>query len=95
MRYYTGTVETGRPRPWMVMQVMKALDIFPPASVVKVGVTPKDITESKNAGAWTVGVYHTGNNDFDSLREAGANYLIPSVRELPPILSHIENKLIR
>lgn len=79
----------------MVRQAMEALDIYPPASIVKVADTPKDIAEGKNAGAWTVGVYNTGNNGFDSLGEAGADFLIPSVRELPPILSRIENKLIR
>jgi phosphoglycolate phosphatase-like HAD superfamily hydrolase len=72
--------------------VMKSLDIYPPAGVVKVGDTVKDIDEGNNAGAWTVGVYETGNDDFESLRNAGADFLIPSVGELPSVISQIENQ---
>jgi phosphonoacetaldehyde hydrolase len=76
----------------MIYEVMESLNIYPPASVVKVGDTSKDIAEGNNAGAWTVGVYETGNDRFDSLRDAGADFLIPSVRDLPPVISRIENE---
>jgi phosphonoacetaldehyde hydrolase len=89
---HSDAVPNGRPRPWMVYEVMKSLDIYPPAGVVKVGDTVKDIDEGNNAGAWTVGVYETGNDDFESLRNAGADFLIPSVGELPSVISQIENQ---
>lgn len=91
---HSDDVPNGRPGPWMIYELMESLDVYPPAAVVKVGDTAADIAEGNNAGAWTVGVYATGNDRFDSLRDAGADYLIPSVRELPPVISRIENENI-
>lgn len=51
----------GRPAPWMIFRVMQELDVFPPASVVKIGDTAADIEEGRNAGCWNVGVIHSGN----------------------------------
>lgn len=89
---HSDAVPNGRPGPWMIYEVMESLNVYPPASVVKVGDTPIDMAEGNNAGAWTVGVYETGNDRFDSLRDAGADFLIPSVRDLPPVISRIENQ---
>ena len=49
-------VPSGRPAPWMIFRVMEALNVFPPAVVVKVGDTVPDIGEGLAAGAWSVGV---------------------------------------
>jgi phosphonoacetaldehyde hydrolase len=49
-------VSAGRPAPWMIFRAMEALGVYPPSSVVKVGDTPADIAEGRNAGAWSVGV---------------------------------------
>jgi phosphonoacetaldehyde hydrolase len=49
-------VPAGRPAPWMIFRAMEALGIYPPSSVLKVGDTPVDIAEGRNAGAWSVGV---------------------------------------
>src|SRR5262249_54187022 len=54
-------VPAGRPAPWMVFRIMEALDVYPPATVVKVGDTVPDIEEGRNAGAWSVGVTRTGS----------------------------------
>jgi phosphonoacetaldehyde hydrolase len=54
-------VPAGRPAPWMLFRVMEATGVFPPAAVVKVGDTVPDIEEGRNAGAWSVGVTHTGS----------------------------------
>lgn len=43
-------VPAGRPAPWMVYRAMEALDVYPPAAVVKVGDTLVDIREGLNAG---------------------------------------------
>src|SRR5262249_48058679 len=50
-----------RPKPWMIFRLMEELDVCPPAAVVKVGDTVPDIEEGRNAGAWSVGVTHTGS----------------------------------
>ena len=57
-----GDVRAGRPAPWMIFRSMEALDIYPPSAVVKVGDTVPDIEEGLNAGAWAVGVTHTGSD---------------------------------
>jgi phosphonoacetaldehyde hydrolase len=55
-------VAAGRPNPWMIFRIMERLDVCPPAAVVKVGDTGPDIAEGRNAGAWSVGVTHTGSD---------------------------------
>lgn len=66
-------VPAGRPAPWMIYRNMEALNIFPPASVVKVGDTVPDIAAGLNAGTWTIGLTQTGSevgltvSEFDAL----------------------------
>ncbi len=54
-------VPAGRPAPWMMFRVMTALNVFPPATVVKIGDTAPDIGEALAAGTWGVGVVRTGS----------------------------------
>lgn len=54
-------VPAGRPAPWMIFRCMEALNVFPPSSVVKVGDTPIDIADGRNAGCWSVGVIDSSN----------------------------------
>ncbi|MGI6556786.1 MAG: phosphonoacetaldehyde hydrolase [Pseudoramibacter sp.] len=49
-------VGSGRPRPFMIFECMRKLDVYPPAHVLKVGDTVADIQEGRNAGVWTCGV---------------------------------------
>lgn len=49
-------VPAGRPAPWMIFRAMEAVGVYPPAAVVKVGDTPVDIADGRNAGVWSVGV---------------------------------------
>jgi len=49
-------VAAGRPAPWMIFRAMEAMAVYPPSAVVKVGDTPADISEGRNAGAWSLGV---------------------------------------
>jgi phosphonoacetaldehyde hydrolase len=60
---------SGRPAPWMIFRLMQELDVFPPQCVVKVGDTAADIEEGRNAGCWTAGVIHSGNEVGLSLKE--------------------------
>ncbi len=60
---------SGRPAPWMIFRLMQELDVFPPVSVVKVGDTAVDIEEGRNAGCFSVGVIHSGNEIGLSLKE--------------------------
>ena len=54
-------VPAGRPAPWMVFRIMRETGVYPPAAVVKIGDTVPDIEEGRNAGAWAIGVTHTGS----------------------------------
>jgi phosphonoacetaldehyde hydrolase len=85
----------GRPAPWMIFRVMQELDVFPPASVVKIGDTAADIEEGLNAGCWSLGIIHSGNEIGLSLADWRA--LSPAeqesrrhdfVRKLTPLCPH-------
>jgi len=52
---------SGRPRPWMCYLAAIRLEVYPMSTMVKIGDTPVDIEEGRNAGMWTIGVTRTGN----------------------------------
>lgn len=62
-------VGAGRPHPWMCYRLAIDLRFYPLSRCVKVGDTPSDIEEGRNAGMWTVGVTRSGN--AVGLTEAG------------------------
>jgi phosphonoacetaldehyde hydrolase len=51
----------GRPLPWMCFLAAIRLEVYPMAALVKIGDTPADIEEGRNAGMWTIGITRTGN----------------------------------
>jgi phosphonoacetaldehyde hydrolase len=51
----------GRPLPWMCWRIALDFKVNSAATVVKIGDTPTDIHEGRNAGMWTVGITTTGN----------------------------------
>jgi phosphonoacetaldehyde hydrolase len=51
----------GRPLPWMCYLAAIRLEVYPMAALVKIGDTPADIEEGRNAGMWTIGITRTGN----------------------------------
>ena len=51
----------GRPHPWMCLRTALEFRLSSLGAAVKVGDTPSDIKEGRNAGMWTVGVSATGN----------------------------------
>ncbi|MFQ3661578.1 MAG: phosphonoacetaldehyde hydrolase [Chloroflexaceae bacterium] len=71
-------VPAGRPAPWMCFQNAMRLGIYPMAALVKVGDTPVDMEEGRNAGMWTVGVTLTGSPS--GLTAAGVTALTPQER---------------
>jgi len=56
-----GDVGPGRPHPFMIYENAVRLQVYPLASIVKIGDTPSDIGEGLNAGMWTIGITATGN----------------------------------
>ncbi|MDR7543468.1 MAG: HAD-IA family hydrolase [Armatimonadota bacterium] len=89
-------VVRGRPSPFMVFDCMEKADLYPVEAVVKVDDTRAGMYEGRNAGAWTVGVYESGNDSYDQLREAEPDFLIPSIKALPEVIfNQIEPRLTR
>lgn len=62
----------GRPAPWMCYLNAIRLQVSPLWSMIKVGDTPSDIAEGRNAGMWTIGVTRTGNEVGLTAAEWGA-----------------------
>jgi phosphonoacetaldehyde hydrolase len=80
-------VPAGRPAPWMIFRCMEALNVYPPAAVVKVGDTVIDIEDGLNAGCWSVGVVDSSNEmglteaELRALPESDLNSRRESIQE--------------
>jgi phosphonoacetaldehyde hydrolase len=86
----------GRPTPFLVYDCMYKANAYPPAAVVKADDITAGVHEGANSGAWTVGIYATGAHDYETLRRAGADLLVPGARYLPDLIfSEIQPRLIR
>ena len=86
----------GRPSPFMIFDCMDKANVYPVEAVVKVDDTAAGIWEGRNAGAWTIGLYATGSNDYDQLAAAQPDFLLPSIKYVPEaIFYQIEPRLRR
>jgi phosphonoacetaldehyde hydrolase len=86
----------GRPTPFLVYDCMYKANAYPPAAVVKADDITAGVEEGANSGAWTVGLYATGAHDWDTLRAAGADYLVPGSAELADLVfTEIQPRLLR
>lgn len=65
-------VPQGRPAPHMIYANALRLNAWPLWTLVKIGDTPDDIAEGRNAGTWTVGVALSGNALGLSAEESAA-----------------------
>ena len=70
-------VPAGRPAPYMVLQNMINLQVYPPEAILKVDDTLPGIEEGLNANMWSIGLAKTGNEI--GLTEAEINQLDPQV----------------
>ncbi len=79
-------VARGRPYPDMIQELMRRLGIDDPIKVAKVGDTPADLHEGKNAGCGlNVGVTE-GTHTREQLESHPHTQLIASISELPVLL---------
>ena len=84
----------GRPAPWMIFECLRRLNVYPPSHCVKVGDTPSDMEEGRNAGLKTIGVVKSGNEaaahgEDEAARRllhAGADILVATAADLEPAL---------
>ena len=79
-------VSHGRPNPDMIQNLMKRLGVDNPQHVAKIGDTPVDLEEGKNAGCgWLIGVT-SGSHTREQLQTSPHTNLIDSVADLPRAL---------
>ena len=77
----------GVPYPDMILTALLALDLEDVRSVMVVGDTSGDIRAGQRAGAGlTVGVL-TGYHDQATLSGAGASAVVPSIRDVPALVT--------
>jgi phosphonoacetaldehyde hydrolase len=83
-------VGAGRPSPAMCLDICRRFAVDP-AQCIKIGDTPSDIAEGRNAGMWTIGITRTGN--MVGLSYAAWESLTPE--EQTEFLSQAETALLR
>jgi len=79
-------VPRGRPHPDMIQALMRRFAIADPANVAKVGDTPADLHEGKNAGCGLIVGVTQGTHTREQLEPHPHTHLIASVREFPAVL---------
>jgi phosphonatase-like hydrolase len=76
-------VPLGRPEPFMIQKAMSVFGITDPKSVVKIGDTPVDLAEGRNAGCAASLAVVNGTHSRAELELLENDGLLPSLRELP------------
>ena len=79
-------VARGRPHPDMIQRLMAKLGVADPQRVAKVGDTPADLLEGKNAGCGLVVGVTQGSSSREELEKFPHDFLIGTVAELPELL---------
>jgi phosphonatase-like hydrolase len=80
-------VESGRPDPFMIWNIMQRANVKDPARVIKVGDTEVDINEGKNAKClYSIGIT-TGALSRQQLKAYNPSFIIDGLKELLPIIN--------
>jgi len=74
-------VKVGRPYPYMIYNLMERNNIKNINQVIKIGDTPVDILEGRNAGCFTIGVL-SGASTYEELNAAGPNIIINDIMDI-------------
>lgn len=80
-------VESGRPDPFMIWNIMQQANVNDPKRVIKIGDTEVDINEGKNAGClYSIGIT-TGALSRQQLKAYNPSFIIDGLSELLPIIN--------
>lgn len=79
----------GVPYPDMILTALLALDLDDVRSVLVAGDTVGDIRAGQRAGAGLTAGVLTGYHDEGALAGAGATVVVPSVRDIPALVSRL------
>jgi phosphonoacetaldehyde hydrolase len=80
-------VPVGRPAPFMCYLNAIHLEAYPMSAMVKIGDTPIDMEEGRNAGMWTIGITRTGNEvgltqaEWEAAPESAKHSMLSSAEE--------------
>ncbi|MFZ4543910.1 MAG: HAD family hydrolase [Saprospiraceae bacterium] len=81
-------VEHGRPAPDMIFAAMKVFGITDPREVIKIGDTPSDLQEGRNAGCFkSLGVTN-GTHTENQLSQHLNDGLLSGLQVLPTFIKH-------
>ncbi|MEO1021995.1 MAG: HAD-IA family hydrolase [Bacteroidota bacterium] len=79
-------VEKGRPYPYMIERIMEQLELENTSEVAKIGDTPSDLEEGKNANCGiTIGVLY-GTHDREELEGLPHDFLVNQIQDVIPLL---------
>lgn len=79
-------VPAGRPKPYMIQAAMAQFGITDPKEVVKIGDTPVDLAEGRNAGCLLSLAVTNGTHSAEQLAPLDGDGLLDSVLDLKKIL---------
>ncbi len=79
-------VARGRPYPDMILELMRRMGVSDPQRVAKVGDTPADLEEGRNACCGLIVGVTRGTHSRDELERYPHTHLIGTVAELPTLL---------
>lgn len=79
-------VPRGRPYPDMIHELMRRLRVEDAGRVAKVGDTPADLEEGKNAACGLIIGVTTGTHGPEELEPFPHTHLVESIRDLPGLL---------
>ena len=74
-------VKVGRPYPYMIYNLMERNNIKNIDQVIKIGDTPVDIHEGRNAGCFTIGVL-SGASTYEELNASRPNIIINDIMDI-------------
>ena len=78
--------ERGRPAPFMIYHAMSALDVQNVREVIKIGDTPADMLEGRNAGCRGIIGVLSGPRPVEAWGRYWHTHVIPSVADLPELI---------
>ena len=79
-------VANGRPAPDMIRRVMELTDVGDPRSVIKIGDTPVDLEEGRNAGCGLTLAVTNGSHTIEQLQGCPNDGVLNSLLELKTCL---------
>ena len=80
-----------RPAPWACFRIAEHSRVYPMSRTIKVGDTPADMAEGRNAGMFCIGVSETGNEVGHSQEALAAM----STDEKEGLIAKAETRLLR